>query len=94
MVTVNSEIDKDGSFWVQAEPLDKQYQDMQQQIQYVSTANHMPIYGTLSHCSRTGGVVPSVCLPVLQGGHYLALYSEDMQWYRARVEGVTNDTVS
>ena len=46
------------------------------------------------NCSRTGGVVPSVCLPVLQGGHYLALYSEDMQWYRARVEGVTNDTVS
>lgn len=72
VVTVNSEIDKDGTFWVQAEPSDKQYQNMQQQIQ-------------------TGGVVPLVCSPVLQGGHYLGLYSEDMQWYRARVEGVAND---
>lgn len=48
----------------------------------------------LSHFYRTGGVVPLVCSPVLQGGHYLGLYSEDMQWYRARVEGVANDMVS
>lgn len=72
IVVVNSDIDRDGTFWVQAEPSDKQYRDMQQEIQNETVA-------------------PSICTSVHQGEYYLALYSEDMQWYRACVESVDRD---